>query len=67
MALVLLDALLRAHITNDWNDLAINVLTMCLDDGVELLLGAADNVDLGSVDGERLSNLRRQVSAVGGS
>jgi len=51
----LLYAILLRHIADERNDLAGNVVSVILNDAVEFLLRAADNVNLGSVDGEGLS------------
>jgi hypothetical protein len=53
----LLDLTLLGDVANEGNDLASNILSVGLLNGLELLLGTADNVDLGSIDSESLSGL----------
>jgi hypothetical protein len=53
----LLDLTLLGDVANEGNDFASDVLSVGLLDSLKLLLGTADNVDLGSVDSESLSGL----------
>lgn len=44
------DLALRGDIGGDWDNLSFNALTVVLDDVLELFLGAANDVDLSSID-----------------
>lgn len=60
----LLDLALLGDIGNKRNNLAGDVLAVSLLDSLELLLGASNNVDLGSIGSEGLSGLNKLDEAM---
>jgi hypothetical protein len=48
--------ILGADVSDDWDDLASNVLAMCLDNLLKLLLGTTNDINLGTVDSQSLGD-----------